>query len=165
MGLATGLKGNIHDIIISNEVGNYLVEVVDGKTINPSLISAFVSGLAQLGKENLGILYDIAIHGEGLNLIVLMKFNLVLIAVFDPGINPEDAKTEATEILEDFHKRYEIVLTKWDGNQDVFKSYVQSLRERISLCYKRTPEIKENLLVNSITPLDTLEKEKEMKQF
>ncbi len=145
MSLASDLKGHIRAIIVANEVGNHLVEVVADKAINPSLISAFVSGLTQLGHTNLGTLYDISMRGETLNLIVLYKYGLELIAIFDPKVSYQDAQVEAANVLEDFYKRYEKILAKWDGNQTVFEPYQKTLRERIAVYNKRTHESKENL--------------------
>ncbi len=145
MSLASDLKGHIRAIIIANEVGNHLVEVVADKAINPSLISAFVSGLTQLGRTNLGVLNDISMRGESLNLIVLYKYSLVLIAIFDPKVSHQDAQVEAANVLEDFYKRYKIILANWDGNQGAFENYERSLKERIALYNKRTQESKESL--------------------
>ncbi len=145
MSLASDLKGHIRAIIIANEVGNHLVEVVADKAINPSLISAFVSGLTQLGRTNLGGLHDISMRGENLNLIVLYNFNLELIAIFDPKVSYQNAQVEAANVLEDFNKKYKIILTNWDGNQAAFEDYERSLRERIAIYNKRVHESKENL--------------------
>ncbi len=145
MSLASDLKGHIRAIIIANEVGNHLVEVVADKAINPGLISAFVSGLTQLGRTNLGVLNDISMRGESLNLIVLYKYTLVLIAIFDPKVHNQDAQVEADNVLEDFYKRYKIILAAWDGNQSVFENYERSLKERIAIYNKRVHENKESL--------------------
>lgn len=145
MTLASDLKGHIRAIIIGNEAGNHLVEVVADKAIDPSLISAFVSGLTQLGRTNLGVLNDISMRGESLNLIVLYKYTLELIAIFDPKVSYQDAQVEAANVLEDFYKRYKMVLISWDGNQSAFENYERSLKERIAIYNKRTHESKENL--------------------
>ncbi len=151
MTLASDLKGHIRAIIIANEVGNHLVEVVADKAINPSLISAFVSGLTQLGRTNIGVLNDISMRGETLNLIVLYKYNLVLIAIFDPKVSYQDAQVEAANVIEDFYKRYKIILANWDGNQSVFENYERSLKERIAIYNKRVHESKESLF-NKLHP-------------
>ncbi len=145
MTLASDLKGHFRAIIIANEAGNHLVEVVADKSINPSLISAFVSGLTQLGRTNLGGLHDISIRGENLNLNILYKYNLVVIAIFDPKVTALDAQDETINVLEDFYKRYNAILANWDGNQAAFEDYVRSLKERIVAYNKRTHESKENL--------------------
>jgi hypothetical protein len=145
LSLASDLKGHIRAIILANEVGNHLVEVVADKSINPSLISAFVSGLTQLGRTNLGVLNDISMRGQSLNLIVLYKYELVLIAIFDPKVSYQDAQVESANVLEDFYKRYNAILAKWDGNQEAFENYERSLKERIAIYNKRVHESKESL--------------------
>src|SRR5271157_1510637 len=145
MGLASDLKGHIRGVLIANEVGNFLVEALVDKNYNSSLISAFVAGLAQLGRENLGKLHEISIKGEEMNLEVTIRENLMMISIFDPNVEMSEIQEEGPAVLNYFYEVYKNDLENWDGNQEIFEDFTRALRERIQNLLKRTVESKEAL--------------------
>ena len=145
MGLASDLKGHIRGVVIANEIGNFLVEAMPDKNYNSSLISAFVAGLAQLGRENLGKLHEISIKGEQMSLEVTIRDNLMMISIFDPNVDMCDIQEEGPAVLEYFYEVYKNDLENWDGNQEIFADFTRALSERIENLLKRTVQSKEAL--------------------
>lgn len=137
----------IKGIFIMNAAGNLLFDFVNDEycEVNPSLLCAFVAALSQLGQENLGKITEIQIKGLELDMIVVTRHELVLIALLDPDLPKLDVRQEAEQALAAFDDQYHHALEDWDGNQAHFQAFKQALQAQIRDYLAKAARSKENL--------------------
>ena len=73
--------------------------------INPVLLSSFVGALSLFGKDNLGKIEEINVKGLAVDMIVVYKYNLILIAIISHDFK-EDIRDEAEKALDMFYSSY-----------------------------------------------------------
>lgn len=71
------------------------------------LLSSFVGALSLFGSENLGKIEEITIKGLSIQMIIVNKFDLVLIAIMDKDFAKEDMRIEAEKALDMFYHMYQ----------------------------------------------------------
>ena len=96
------LKG----IIICKETGEYLLDLILDSEINPILLSSFVGALSMFGKENMGKIEEITIKGLDIQMIIVSKYNLVLITIMDKDFVSDEMRGEAEKALDMFYVLY-----------------------------------------------------------
>jgi len=96
------LKG----IVICKETGIYLLDLILDSEINPVLLSSFVGALSLFGAENMGKIEEITIKGLSIQMVIVNKFDLVLIAIMDKDFVKEDIREEAVKALDMFYHLY-----------------------------------------------------------
>ena len=70
------------------------------------LLSSFVGALSLFGSESLGKIEEITIKGLSIQMIIVNKFDLVLIAIMDKDFVKEDIRDEAEKALDMFYHLY-----------------------------------------------------------
>ena len=115
----------------------YLLDLILDSEINPVLLSSFVGALSMFGAENMGKIEEITIKGLSIQMIIVNKFDLVLIAIMDKNLDKEDIRREAVKALDSFSYRYRNVI---DECTDVsqFESFREVLYEQIFEYFDRT---------------------------
>jgi hypothetical protein len=93
--------------VICKETGMYLLDLILDSDINPILLSSFVGALSLFGAENMGKIEEITIKGLSIQMIIVNKFNLVLIAIMDKDFVKEDIRNEAVKALDMFYHLYQ----------------------------------------------------------
>lgn len=73
--------------------------------INPVLLSSFVGALSLFGKDNLGKIEEINVKGLAVDMIVVYKYNLILIAIISHDFK-DDIRDEAEKALDMFYSSY-----------------------------------------------------------
>ena len=125
------LKG----IIICKRSGEYLVDLILDSTINPVLLSSFVGALGLFGEENLGKIEEIHIKGLDVEMIVVYKFDLVLIAIMDKKLKKIGIREEAERALTLFTTLY----NKFDEHTcldvSIFEEFKEILKAQVSLYF------------------------------
>ncbi len=96
------LKG----IIICKETGIYLLDLILDTNINPLLLSSFVGALSLFGEENMGKIEEITIKGLDIQMIIVNKYNLTLIAIMDKEFVKHNIREEAEKSLDMFYSLY-----------------------------------------------------------
>ncbi len=96
------LKG----IIICKESGEYLVDLILDSDINPVLLSSFIGALSLFGKDSLGKIEEILIKGLDVEMVVVSKHKLILIAIMDKKFNKYYIREEAEKALDNFYMFY-----------------------------------------------------------
>ncbi|GAH29174.1 unnamed protein product, partial [marine sediment metagenome] len=86
--------------------------------INPLLLSSFVGALSLFGAESLGKIEEITIKGLSIQMIIVNKFDLVLIAIMDKDFIKEDMREEAEKALDMFYHLYQNEISDY---ADVFQ--------------------------------------------
>ena len=85
----------------------YLLDLILDSEINPVLLSSFVGALSLFGAESLGKIEEITIKGLSIQMIIVNKFDLVLIAIMDKDFIKEDMREEAEKALDMFYHLYQ----------------------------------------------------------
>jgi hypothetical protein len=104
--------------------------------INPLLLSSFVGALSLFGSESLGKIEEITIKGLSIQMIIVNKFDLVLIAIMDKDFVKEDMREEAEKALDMFYHLYQ---NEINDSTDVsqFESFKKILYDQIVEYFNR----------------------------
>ena len=71
------------------------------------------------GNENMGKIEEILIKGLNIQMIIVNKYNLFLIAILDKYFVKNDIHSEAEKALDLFYSLYRSKIEKWDVCQDI----------------------------------------------
>jgi len=71
------------------------------------LLSSFVGALSLFGAESLGKIEEITIKGLSIQMVIVNKFDLVLIAIMDKNFIKDDMREEAEKALDMFYHLYQ----------------------------------------------------------
>jgi len=96
------LKG----IVICKETGIYLLDLILDSEINPILLSSFVGALSLFGEENMGRIEEITIKGLDIQMVIVSKNKLILIAIMDKEFLKQGIREEAEKALDMFYSLY-----------------------------------------------------------
>jgi len=96
----------IKGIIICRESGEYLLDLILDSEINPVLLSSFVGALSLFGKDNLGKIEEIEVKGLDVGMIIVYKYNLILITIMAKDFMKNDIRKEAEKALDMFYSSY-----------------------------------------------------------
>ena len=114
----------------------YLLDLILDSEINPMLLSSFVGALSLFGAESLGKIEEITIKGLSIQMIIVNKFDLVLIAIVDKDFIKDDMREEAEKALDMFYHLYQ---NKISDCADViqFESFKKILYDQIVEYFNR----------------------------
>ena len=82
------------------------MDLILDSDINPVLLSSFVGALSLFGKDNLGKIKEINVTGIDVNMIIVYKYELILIAIVDTDFITHDIRDEAEKALDMFYSSY-----------------------------------------------------------
>ncbi|MBD3195030.1 MAG: hypothetical protein GF317_08255 [Candidatus Lokiarchaeota archaeon] len=134
----TKMKG----IVICKESGEYLVDLILDMDINPILLSSFVGALSLFGKDNLGKIEEILIKGLDVEMIIVNKYNLVLIAILGKELTHQDIRGEAEKALDNFYELYKeeikdcIDVCKFDSFKKILQMQVEDYFQKLTISEK-----------------------------
>jgi len=115
----------------------YLLDLILDSDINPMLLSSFVGALSLFGAENMGKIEEITIKGLSIQMVIVNKFDLVLIAIMDKDFVKEDIREEAVKALDMFYHLYQNEIGDCtDVSQ--FESFKKVLYDQIVEYFDRT---------------------------
>jgi len=83
-----------------------LLDLILDTEINPMLLSSFVGALSLFGKDNLGKIEEINIKGLDVDMIIVYKYNLILIAILSHGVKLDHLRDEVEKALDMFYSSY-----------------------------------------------------------
>ncbi|MBD3339468.1 MAG: hypothetical protein GF353_10185 [Candidatus Lokiarchaeota archaeon] len=123
----------IKGIVICKESGEYLLDLILDSELNPVLLSSFVGALSLFGKGNLGKIEEINIQGLDVNMVIVYKYNLILIAILSKEFMTDDIRSEAEKALDMFYSSYvnEVNDFKEVVNISIFKEFKKLLYMQI----------------------------------
>ncbi len=131
------LKG----IVICKTSGEYLLDLILDSEINPILLSSFVGALSLFGKGSLGKIEEITIKGLDVQMIIVAKNELILIAIMDKYFVSESLREEASKALDTFYGLYkEDINDCLDVNK--FCSFKEILSTQIEDYFKKIEKSK-----------------------
>ncbi len=112
------------------------MDLILDSEINPMLLSSFVGALSLFGSESLGKIEEITIKGLSIQMIIVNKFDLVLIAIMDKDFVKEDIREEAEKALDMFYHLYQNEISDCtDVSQ--FESFKKLLYDQIVEYFNR----------------------------
>ncbi|MHA1104653.1 MAG: hypothetical protein ACTSPN_02900 [Promethearchaeota archaeon] len=129
------LKG----IVICRQTGVYLLDLILDTEINPILLSSFVGALSMFGSENMGKIEEIVIKGLDIQMIIVNKYDLVLIAILDKDVVKEDMHVEAEKALDIFYSVYKDEIGDY-VELGIFEPFKKALYNQIKEFFKRKTE-------------------------
>jgi len=99
-------------------------------------LSSFVGALSLFGQENMGKIEEITIKGLDIEMIIVNKYNLVLIAIMAKEFLKQDIRNEAEKALDMFYSLYK---DKIGESCDVheFESFKDTLYTQIEKYFNR----------------------------
>jgi len=83
-----------------------LLDLILDSDINPLLLSSFVGALQLFGSENMGKIEEITIKGLSIDMIIVNKYNLVMITIMDKSFVKNDIRGESEKALDMFYAIY-----------------------------------------------------------
>jgi hypothetical protein len=136
-------------IVICKESGEYLLDLILDSDINPMLLSSFVGALALFGKDNMGKIKEITVKGLDLEMIIVSKYDLILITIMDKAYVRDNIRAEAEKALDMFYLLY-----KEDLENSLYTGVFESFKKILILQIK-----------DYFDELNRLEKAKEIGDF
>ena len=127
-------------VIIANKEGIPLVSVVKDRIIDEDLTSAFICALSIFGEENLGKIEEIMVKGLDIDLFIVYKHELILIAIMDTLMKKKNIKNEAEMALNAFYNQYKSQIESWDGNDVAFSEFERIIETQIENYYSKIDE-------------------------
>ena len=92
-----------------------MLDIILDTEINPVLLSSFVGALSLFGKDNLGKIEEINIKGLNVDMIIVYKYDLILIAILSHGVKQDILiRDEAEKALDMFYSSYVKELSNLD---------------------------------------------------
>ncbi|MHA1148837.1 MAG: hypothetical protein ACTSR8_11415 [Promethearchaeota archaeon] len=146
-----GVYKLIKGIIICNLSGTYLVDLILDSDIDPILLSSFVGALSLFGKNNLGKIREIKIIGLDVDMVIVSKYELVLIYLLDKKINKKGLREQAEDSLDLFYKAYgnsiheEICIDKFSPFKEILLIQVIKFFEKFDIEIEISPEEEEKI--------------------
>lgn len=113
-------------IVIAKESGEHLLDYIFDSDINPIMLSSFVGALGLFGKDNLVKIEEINIKGLDIDMIIVYKYKLILVAITDKNLTKGNLREEAEKSLDWFYILYEKEIEN-AINLDVFDSFKKIL--------------------------------------
>lgn len=83
-----------------------MLDLILDTEINPVLLSSFVGALSLFGKGNLGKIEEINIKGLDVDMIIVYKYNLILIIILTHGVKLDHLREEVEKALDMFYSSY-----------------------------------------------------------
>jgi len=139
----------IKGIIICYQTGIYLVDLILDSKINPVLFSSFVGALGMFGNENMGKIDEIVIKGLDIQMTIVNKYNLFLIAILDKHFVKNDIHSEVEKALDLFYSLYKSKIEKCDPCQDIneFIPFKKALYQQIKDYTEKINKIEKRSMV------------------
>jgi len=107
-----------------------LLDLILDSDINPLLLSSFVGALQLFGAENMGKIEEIRIKGLSIDMIIVNKYNLVMITILDKAFVKDGIRGESEKALDMFYTIYRDEIEDCDEVYQ-FKSFKKILYDQI----------------------------------
>lgn len=133
----------VHALIIADNHGRFLVDLIRNKALDTNKLSMFISAFKVFGEETLGNIKAISIDGLDINMLVVSKHGLLVIAIMDAFCTQvTDFKTGCEKALDVFYKQYCEQINDWDGNLSTFRDFKEILNDQIQVYLSRLQALK-----------------------
>ena len=140
----------IHALIIADRNGNFLVDLIRNESLEAARLSGFISALRMFGEETLGKIRDISINGLDIDLLVVSKYKLIMIAIMDSNLPGLDFRAGCERALEVFHKIFREQIENWDGSLSTFKDFKDLLQQQVDRYFQELKEYKTQMAIKHL---------------
>lgn len=117
-----------------------MLDLILDTNINPVLLSSFVGALRLFG-DNLGEIEEINIKGIDVEMIIVYKYNLILVAILDKDFMKEDIREEAEIALDMFYSLYSKEINENCIEVSQFHSFKEILSTQIEQYFNRIDRV------------------------
>ncbi len=114
-----------------------MLDLILDTNINPVLLSSFVGALRLFG-DNLGQIEEINIKGIDVEMIIIYKYNLILVIIIDKSFMKQDIREEAEQALDVFYTLYTkeineevIEVSQFHSFKDILSTQIEQYFSRI----------------------------------
>lgn len=121
----------VHALIISDNNGRFLVDIIRNSKLDTAHLSGFIGALKMFGEETLGQIKDININGLDIDMIIVSKLDLIFIAIVDGDLPHLNFREGCGRALDVFHKIFQDKIEKWDGALKEFRDFRDILMGQI----------------------------------
>ena len=130
----------IHALIISDNNGRFLVDVIRNENLETAHLSGFISALKMFGEETLGKIRDISINGLDIDMLIFTKYNLIMIAIMDTSLPGLDFRAGCERALDVFFRIFGDQIEEWDGSLETFRDFRDLLNQQIERYFNELEE-------------------------
>ncbi len=130
----------IHALMISDNHGNLFVDLIKNDKFKSALLSGFISALKLFGEETLGNIRNISVEGLDIDMLIVYKFNLFIMAIIDSNIPELNLREGCEETLKLFYQMYKERIPTWDGDVRTFSGFKDILNAQIQQYLKNLEE-------------------------
>ncbi len=134
----------VHALVIATFEGNFLVSIIRNPELDETVLSGFIGALNMFGQQTLGKVGDISISGLGINLLVIHKWGLHVIAIIDSDLPELNFREGCEAALDAFYDRYVQKLENWGGRLRIFSDFKPFLEGQIQGYFAKLKEFKKD---------------------
>lgn len=132
----------IHALIISDNNGQFLCELLRNEKLEPAYLSGFIGALKMFGEETLGKIKDISINGLDIDMLIVSKHDLIFIALMDSNVPHLDFREGCERALDVFYKLFQNEIKTWDGSLQPFKGFKELLEGQVERYFEELEALK-----------------------
>jgi len=121
----------IHALIISDNNGRFLVDVIRNEKLETAHLSGFIGALKMFGEETLGKIRDISINGLDIDMLIVSKHKLIMIAIMDADLPKIGFRAGCEKALDLFNTLHGEDLKSWKGSLKTFRDFRSLLNQQI----------------------------------
>lgn len=132
----------IHALIISDSNGRFLVDVIRNDKLETAHLSGFIGALKMFGEETLGKIRDISINGLDIDMLIVSKYKLIMIAIMDAELPEIGFRAGCERALDLFDTLHGEDLKSWDGSLKTFRDFRSLLNQQIERYFKELEDFR-----------------------
>jgi len=132
----------IHALIISDKNGRFLVDVVRNNKLETAHLSGFIGALKMFGEQSLGRIRDISINGLDIDMLIVSKYKLIMIAIMDAELPEIGFRAGCERALTLFDTLHGEDLKSWDGSLKTFRDFRSLLNQQIDRYFEELADFR-----------------------
>ncbi len=132
----------IHGLVIADEHGRFLVDVVRNDKLDVAHLSGFIGALKMFGEDMLGKIRDISINGLDIDMLIVTKNKLIMIAIMDAELPEIGFRAGCEKALDLFNTLHGEDLKSWDGSLKTFRGFRNLLNQQIDRYFEELEEFR-----------------------
>ena len=136
----------IHALIISDNNGQFLCDVIRNDKLETAYLSGFIGALKMFGEETLGKIKDISINGLDIDMLIVSKYDLIFIALMDSDIPHLKFREGCETALDVFYKIFSEELKSWDGSLSPFRGFRDLLNGQVERYFEELRKLEKKEL-------------------
>ena len=132
----------IHGLIIADKNGRFLVDVIRNNKLETAHLSGFIGALKMFGEQSLGRIRDISINGLDIDMLIVTKNRLIMIAIMDADLPEIGFRAGCERALDLFDTLHGEDLKSWDGSLKTFRDFRSLLSQQIDRYFEELADFR-----------------------